>query len=174
MPNQTPSQISDDLCHAYNYSKNKDKQLKNKLATHTNTVSSIKTKGDFKIFRDALQSSAVIYAGEAAAINELKNLAIEEISNGSANPLILADLLEQAIAIAEEINETNLSVVLSESIFEAKVVLEAIYDGTIDDFKILDSDHNTPAFSEEFESLKTAIITSPDQKKITVNTIYTN
>lgn len=62
--------------------------------------------------------------------------------------------------------------ILAEAIYESKAVLEAIYDGTIDDFNMPDS--NTPAFSEEFESLKTAIITSQDQKKITENTIYKN
>ncbi len=41
------------------------------------------------------------------------------------NPLLLADLLEQAIAIAEEINETNQNIFLSEAIYESKAVLEA-------------------------------------------------
>lgn len=115
------------------------------------------------------QASASFYAGEIAALDELKNLAIDEIVNGSADPLVLADLLAQAVAIAEEINETadetsgetdNAKDNLIHAIEEAKAVLEAIYDGTIDDF---DSDADTPVFSEEFNALKTAILAVKDE-----------
>lgn len=115
------------------------------------------------------QTSASFYAGEIAALDELKNLAIDEIVNGSADPLVLADLLAQAVAIAEEINETadetsgetdNAKDNLIHAIEEAKAVLEAIYDGTIDDF---DSDADTPVFSEEFNALKTAILAVKDE-----------
>ncbi|WP_029297098.1 phage tail sheath family protein [Chryseobacterium hispalense] len=115
------------------------------------------------------QASASFYAGEIAALDELKNLAIDEIVNGSADPLVLADLLAQAVAIAEEINETadetsgetdNAKDNLIHAIEEAKAVLEAIYDGTIDNF---DSDADTPVFSEEFNALKTAILAVKDE-----------
>ncbi|MFN4365083.1 phage tail sheath family protein [Chryseobacterium hispalense] len=115
------------------------------------------------------QTSASFYAGEIAALDELKNLAIDEIVNGSADPLVLADLLAQAVAIVEEINETadetsgetdNAKDNLIHAIEEAKAVLEAIYDGTIDDF---DSDADTPVFSEEFNALKTAILAVKDE-----------
>lgn len=119
------------------------------------------------------QSSASFYAGEIAALDELKSLANDEVSGGSANTFVLADLLGQAIAIAEEINETadgastgndNAKGNLIHAIEEAKAVLEAIYDGTIDDFVIPeDSDEDTPAFSGEFEALKTAILAVKDE-----------
>jgi hypothetical protein len=51
------------------------------------------------------QDSAILYAGETAALDELKSLASKEISTGSANAFVLADLLGQAVAIAEEIHE---------------------------------------------------------------------
>lgn len=51
------------------------------------------------------QDSNAFYAGEVAAIDELKRLASVEIASESANALVLADLLGQAIAIAEEVNE---------------------------------------------------------------------
>ncbi|WP_312341559.1 hypothetical protein [Chryseobacterium binzhouense] len=170
MPNQAPSHISDDFYPIYNYSENTNEKLKNRWIADSYSGNFIQAAKGL----DTIQNTYVLYAGEIAALEELKNLASDEISNRSANPLVLADLLEQAIAIAEEINETNLNVVLSEAIYESKAVLEAIYDGTIDDFKMPDSDKNIPAFSEEFESLKTAIITSQNQKRITANTIYNN
>jgi len=115
------------------------------------------------------QGSALFYAGEIAALDELKSLANAEISTGSADAYVLADLLDQAIAIAEEVNETadagDQKSTLTEVIDEAKVVLEAIYDGIIDDFMIPDGlDENAPAFSEEFDALKTAILEVKDQK----------
>lgn len=115
------------------------------------------------------QSSANLYAGEIAALEELKNLASEEIITGSANGFVLADLLGQAIAIAEEINETadeggDAKSNLIHAIEEANAVLEAIYDGTIDDFMIPDDLHaETPVFSGEFEALKTAILAVKDE-----------
>ena len=170
MPNQAPSHISDDFYPVYSHSENKNEHLKNSFIAKIYNGNLIQAaKGP-----DTIQNAYVLYAGEIAALEELKNLASEEISDGSANPLVLADLLEQAIAIAEEINETNQNIVLSEAIYESKAVLEAIYDGTIDDFNMPDSNTNTPAFSEEFDALKTAIITSQDQKKITANTIHKN
>jgi len=170
MPNQAPSHLSDDFYPSYSYSENKNEELQSRFIADIYTGNCIKTPGCF----NPLQNAYLLYAGEIAALEELKNLASEEISDGSANPAVLADLLEQAIAIAEEINENDLNVVLTEAIYESKAVLEAIYDGTIDDFKMPDSDPHTPAFSEEFESLKTAIITSQDLKIITGDRIYTN
>ncbi|NIF06615.1 phage tail sheath family protein [Chryseobacterium sp. Tr-659] len=112
------------------------------------------------------QSSADFYAGEIAALDELKRLASDEISSGSANAFVLADLLSQAIAIAEEVNETaDIKTALTEAIHEARIVLEAIYDGTIDDFVIPDDlDENAPVFSGEFDTLKTAILNVKDEK----------
>lgn len=113
---------------------------------------------------EAGQNRNAFYAGETAALDELKNLASDEISSGSPNSSVLADLLGQAIAIADEVNETvdaashgksNLAGVIN----EAKAVLEAIYDGTIDDFVIPDGlDENAQGFSEEFHVLKSAIL----------------
>lgn len=115
------------------------------------------------------QGSALFYAGEIAALDELKRLASAEISTGSADAYVLADLLDQAIAIAEEVNETadagDKKNALTEVIDEAKVVLEAIYDGIIDDFMIPDGlDENAPVFSGEFDALKTAIHEIKDEK----------
>jgi phage tail sheath protein FI len=115
------------------------------------------------------QGSALFYAGETAALDELKSLASAEISTGSADALVLADLLDQAIAIAEEVNENadagDKKNALTVAISEAKIVLEAIYDGTIDDFMIPDdSDENTPDFTGEFTDLKTAILEVKDEK----------
>jgi predicted membrane-bound spermidine synthase len=170
MPNQAPSHISDDFYPVYNYSENTNEKLKNKFIADSYNGNLIQAAKGL----DTIQNAYILYAGEIAALEELKSLASDEISNKSANPLVLADLLEQAIAIAEEINETNLNVVLSEAIYESKAVLEAIYDGTIDDFNMPDSNTNTPAFSEEFDALKTAIINSQNQKRITGNNRYTN
>lgn len=115
------------------------------------------------------QGSALFYAGEIAALDELKSLASAEISTGSADAYVLADLLDQAIAIAEEVNEAadagDKKNALTGVINEAKVVLEAIYEGIIDDFKIPDDlDENAPVFSGEFEALKTAILEVKDEK----------
>lgn len=115
------------------------------------------------------QDSTVFYAGEVAALDELKRLASAEIKTQSADAFLLADLLDQAIAIAEEVNETadpglkkdDLTAVIA----EAKIVLEAIYDGTIDDFVVPDDfDENTPVFSGEFDALKNAILKVNDEK----------
>ena len=120
------------------------------------------------------QTSADFYSGEIAALDELKSLASEEISSGPANGFVLADLLGQAVAIAEEINETadetygeipDTKAVLTEAIEEAKIVLDAIYDGTIDDFMVPDDlDENAPVFSGEFDALKAAILNVKDKK----------
>jgi len=114
------------------------------------------------------QTTADLYAGEIAALDELKSLASEEIIGGSADPFVLADLLGQAIAIAEEISETadeagGAKGNLIHAIEEANAVLEAIYDGTIDDFVIPDNLEDTPVFSEEFDTLKTAILAVKDE-----------
>lgn len=114
------------------------------------------------------ETSASFYAREIAALDELKSLANEEIIGGSADAFVLADLLEQAIAIAEEINETadetgEAKNNLIYAVEEAKAVLEAIYDGTIDDFVIPDNPEDTPVFSEEFNSLKAAILAVKDE-----------
>lgn len=113
------------------------------------------------------QTSASFYAGEIAALDELKILASDEISSGFANGSVLADFLGQAIAIAEEISETadetnGAKNNLVHAIEEAKAVLEAIYDGTIDDFTIPDLEASTPAFSGEFDALKTAVLAVED------------
>ncbi|MGO4710649.1 phage tail sheath family protein [Chryseobacterium sp. 2TAF14] len=115
--------------------------------------------------QETVQDSASFYTGEIAALDELKNLAIEEISGGSADGFVLADLLGQAIAIAEEVNETaDVKTALTEAITESKIVLNAIYDGTIDDFIMPeDSGESTPLFSEEFDALKTAILNTEDK-----------
>ncbi|WP_312176582.1 phage tail sheath C-terminal domain-containing protein [Chryseobacterium sp.] len=119
------------------------------------------------------QASAVFYAGEIAALEELKAMASEEIESVSVDALVLADLLSQAIAIAEEINETadetsgqplDAKANLIEAIEEAKAVLEAIYDGTIDDFVIPDDlEAGTPVFSGEFDALIDAILAVKDE-----------
>lgn len=115
------------------------------------------------------QDSTVFYAGEVAALDELKRLASAEIKTQSADAYLLADLLDQAIAIAEEVNEAADPGLkkddLTEVIAEAKVVLEAIYDGTIDDFIVPDDfDETTPVFSGEFDALKNAILNVNDEK----------
>ncbi|WP_299179722.1 phage tail sheath C-terminal domain-containing protein [uncultured Chryseobacterium sp.] len=114
------------------------------------------------------QSSANFYAGEISALDELKGMASSEIT-GNADAMVLADLLGQAIAIAEEINETaddtsgetvDAKSNLVHAIIEARAVLEAIYDGTIDDFNL---EAETPVFSGEFDALKTAILAVQDK-----------
>lgn len=124
--------------------------------------------------QNAGQTSADFYSGEIAALDELKRLASEEISSRSANGFVLADLLGQAVAIAEEINEAadethgeipDTKAVLTEAIEEAKIVLDAIYDGTIDDFMVPDDlDENAPVFSGEFDALKAAILNVKDKR----------
>lgn len=119
------------------------------------------------------QASAVFYAGEIAALGELKAQASAEILNQPVDALVLADLLSQAIAIAEEINETadetfgqplDAKADLVHAIEEAKAVLEAIYDGTIDDFVIPDNlEAETPVFSGEFDALIDAILSVKDE-----------
>lgn len=119
------------------------------------------------------QASTIFYAGEIAALEELKAMASEEIESVSVDALVLADLLSQAIAIAEEINETadetsgqplDAKADLIEAIEEAKAVLEAIYDGTIDDFVIPDDlEAGTPVFSGEFDALIDAILAVKDE-----------
>lgn len=119
------------------------------------------------------QFSAVFYAGEIAALEELKAMAIAEIVSESVDALVLADLLSQAIAIAEEINETadetsgqplDAKSDLVHAIEEAKAVLEAIYDGTIDDFVIPDNlEVGSPVFSGEFDALRDAILAVKDE-----------
>jgi len=124
--------------------------------------------------QNAGQTTADLYAGEIAALDELKRLASEEILNGSTDAFVLADLLDQAVAIAEEINEAagdthgeipDTKAALTEVIGESKAVSEAIYDGIIDDFVIPDGmGGNTPAFSGEFDALKAAILNVKDEK----------
>lgn len=114
------------------------------------------------------QATGDLYEGEIAALDELKNLASEEIIGGSAEAFILADLLGQAVAIAEEISEKaeeagDAKGNLVHVIEEANAVLEAIYDGTIDDFVIPDNLEDTPVFSGEFDTLKTAVLAVKDE-----------
>ncbi len=123
-----------------------------------------------KGLQEPKQESSVFYKGEIAALSELQNLANMEISGGSPDPFILADFLGQAIAIAEEINESADAVSHGKSslilaINESKAVLDAIYDGTIDDFTVPDDlDESAPAFSGEFEALKSAIVDVKDEE----------
>ncbi|MCI3939513.1 hypothetical protein MQX03_20265 [Chryseobacterium aahli] len=120
--------------------------------------------------QQAGQGSAVFYAGEIAALLELKSLASEEISSVSANASVLADLLDQAIAIVEEINETadgigNTKEALIDAIDEAKAVRDAIHNGIIDDFVIpAGFSEQTPLFSGEFDDLINAILNIKDEK----------
>lgn len=111
------------------------------------------------------QESDDLYAGEIAALEVLRDLASEEISNESVNGFVLADLLSQAIAIAEEIYENADSKdALTEPLNEAKAVVDAIYDGTIDNFKIPeDLEVDTPIFKGEFDDLIDAIRLSKDK-----------
>lgn len=115
------------------------------------------------------QESAILYAGETAALDELKSLASKEISTGSANAFVLADLLGQAVAIAEEIHEAadpgTEKKALTVALTEAKAVVEAIYAGVIDDFMTPDGfDETAPVFSGEFDALKEAILNVKDVK----------
>lgn len=111
------------------------------------------------------QESDDLYAGEIAALEVLRDLATAEILTTSANGFVLADLLEQAIAIAEEIYETADSKdALTEPLNEAKAVVSAIYNGIIDDFKIPeDLEVDTPIFRGEFDDLINAIRLSIDK-----------
>jgi uncharacterized protein len=103
------------------------------------------------------QTSSDFYESEINALKELKALAQDEISGSDTNAYVLADLLTQAIAIAEEVNETaDLKEPLSEAIEEAKQVLNSINDGTIDSFDL--------SFTNEFEDLKTAILHVEDKR----------
>lgn len=111
------------------------------------------------------QESNDLYAGEIAAIKVLRDLASVEISNESVNGFVLADLLSQAIAITEEIYETADSKdALKEAINDSKDVVDAIYGGIIDDFKIPeDLKVDTPIFRGEFDGLIDAIRLSIDK-----------
>lgn len=124
--------------------------------------------------QQAGESNATFYAGEIAALDELKNLASDEISSGSAKAFVLADLLGQAIAIAKEVNEAadnttgqtiDAKATLIDAINEAKFVLDAIHDGTIDNFeKPEDLDENASIFKGEFDDLINAILAVKDEK----------
>lgn len=111
------------------------------------------------------QESNDLYAGEIAAIKVLRDLASVEISNESVNGFVLADLLSQAIAITEEIYENADSKdALKEAINDSKDVVDAIYGGIIDDFKIPeDLKVDTPIFKGEFDDLIDAIRLSIDK-----------
>ena len=130
-----------------NYSFDEDKTI-----THTGLQETNQENDDF-------------YAGEIAALEVLRDLATAEISTTSVNGFVLADLLNQAIAIAEEIYESADSKdALRESLNEAKAVVDAIYDGTIDDFRIPQNlQVNTPIFRGEFDDLIDAIRLSKDE-----------
>ncbi|WP_294231542.1 phage tail sheath C-terminal domain-containing protein [uncultured Chryseobacterium sp.] len=106
------------------------------------------------------QSSAVFYANEIAALDRLKSLASDEISSGSENSFVLADLLDQAIDIAAKVKETaDVKTGLTTAIDNARYLSDALYDGVIDDFN-----ENTPVFNGEFEALKTAVLNAKDEK----------
>jgi len=113
--------------------------------------------------QQAEQDSSIFYADQIAALDELKILAADEISGGSANAIVLAELISQAISIAEEVNKTaDLKTALTEAIQEAKIVVDAIQNGIIDDFAI--ANEEAPLFSGEFEALKDAILNTKDEK----------
>jgi phage tail sheath protein FI len=127
--------------------------------TFDETETTIKHAG----LQQAGQDSSIFYAGQIAALDELKSLAGDEISGGSVNAFVLADLLSQAIAIAEEVNKTaDVKTALTEAIQEAKIVVNAIQKGVIDDFVI--ANEEAPLFSGEFEALRDAILSAKDQK----------
>lgn len=106
------------------------------------------------------QSSTIFYANEVDAIDRLKSLAVDEISSGSENAFVLADLLDQAIAIAEKVKETaDVKTELAAKINNAKDLSGDLYDGIIYDF-----DENTPLLNGEFEALKTAILNAKNEK----------
>ncbi|WP_294222149.1 phage tail sheath C-terminal domain-containing protein [uncultured Chryseobacterium sp.] len=106
------------------------------------------------------QSSAVFYANEIAALDRLKSLASDEISSGSENSFVLADLLDQAIDIAAKVKETaDVKTGLTTAIDNARYLSDALYDGVIDDFN-----ENTPVFNGEFEALKTAVLNAKDER----------
>lgn len=130
-----------------NYSFDEDKTI-----THTGLQETNQESDDF-------------YAGEIAALEVLRDLATAEILTTPVNGFVLADLLEQAIAIAEEIYETTDSKdALREPLNEAKAVVDAIYNGIIDDFRIPeDLEVDTPIFRGEFDDLIDAIRLSKDK-----------
>ncbi len=106
------------------------------------------------------QSSASFYANEIAELDRLKSLASDEISSGSENSFVLADLLDQAIDVAAKVKETaDVKTGLTTAIDNARYLSDALYDGVIDDFN-----ENTPVFNGEFEALKTAVLNAKDEK----------
>jgi len=115
--------------------------------------------------QEEAQDSTIFYKEEIAALDELKNLAVDEVSGESANGFILADLLDQAIVIAEEVNEiADTKNALTEAINDAKAVLNELYDAIIDDFIVPeDLGENAPLFSRGFNALKTAILNTEDR-----------
>jgi len=123
--------------------------------------------------QQAGESSATFYKRQLDALEELGSLASEEILGGSPSASVLAGLLGHAIAIAEEINETadntgqtgDPKAILVEAINEAKFVLNAIHDGTIDNFEMPeDLDEDAPIFKGEFDDLINAILGVKDEK----------
>lgn len=123
--------------------------------------------------QQAGESSATFYKRQLDALEELGSLASEEILGGSPSASVLAGLLGHAIAIAEEINETaddtgqpgDPKATLVEAINEAKFVLNAIHDGTIDNFEMPeDLDEDAPIFKGEFDDLINAILGVKDEK----------
>lgn len=106
------------------------------------------------------QSSAIFYANEIAALDRLKSLASDEISSGSENSFVLADLLDQAIDIAAKVKETaDVKTGLTTVIDNARYLSDALYNGIVDDFN-----ENSPVFNGEFEALKTAVLNAKDEK----------
>lgn len=115
--------------------------------------------------QEEAQDSTIFYEEEIAALDKLKNLAVDEVSGELVNGFILADLLDQAIVIAEEVNEiADTKNALTEAINDAKAVLNELYDAAIDDFIVPeDLDENAPLFSRGFNALKTAILNTEDR-----------
>jgi phage tail sheath protein FI len=89
---------------------------------------------DHKGLQDGqISNGGAFYMNEKEALQELRRLASDEILFASANVFVLADLLAQAVAIVEEINETADQKV---DLIEPIATIEAIENGTIDSVDI--------------------------------------
>ncbi|GEJ45775.1 MULTISPECIES: phage tail sheath C-terminal domain-containing protein [unclassified Chryseobacterium] len=106
---------------------------------------------EHKGLQDGQVNSGSFYGREADALRELKRLASDEILFASANVAVLADLLAQAVAIVEEINETADQKV---DLTEPFAIIEAIYNGTIDSVDI--------HFLDEFDELIDGVSAAKD------------
>jgi uncharacterized protein len=101
------------------------------------------------------------YANEIDALISLQTDAYNEINNGvtTPNPVLLGNLLAQAITIVDKVNETaDVKIDLS----DAKEVLEAINEGIIDDFNADQIPGSTGSFTSEFQQLIDALTATKD------------